>query len=109
MTIRELQEQAHATAKAKGWHDKPRDFADFIANVHGEVSEAWEDYRAGKPINYTYTDESGKPCGIPIELADILIRIGDYATDNGIDLTEALYAKGRYNDTRPYRHGDKKA
>lgn len=109
MTIRELQEQAHATAKEKGWHDKPRDFADFIANVHAELSEAWEDYRNGLPVNDRDVTASGKPIGIPIELADIFIRIAEYAYANDIDLTVALEAKMRYNATREYRHGNKLA
>ena len=67
--------------------------------VHSEVSEALEDYRAGHAVNkvwYEYKDGFkrdtpsaefyiddnwtpvlGKPCGIPSELADVVIRILD--------------------------------
>lgn len=48
-----------------------------------------------------------KPEGIPIELADILIRIADTCGARGINLTEALRLKMAYNKTRPTRHGDK--
>jgi hypothetical protein len=50
-----------------------------------------------------------KPEGVPIELADALIRIFDHAGKYGIDLVAALDIKMAYNDTRPYRHGGKKA
>lgn len=38
------------------------------------------------------TIESAKPCGIPVELADTLIRIADYAEHRGLDLN-AEYEK----------------
>lgn len=49
-----------------------------------------------------------KPCGIPIELADIVIRVADFAKKHGIDLVEAIQIKADYNRTRPHRHGGKK-
>lgn len=48
-----------------------------------------------------------KPCGIPIELADIVIRVAHFAKKHGIDLVEAIQIKADYNRTRPHRHGGK--
>lgn len=50
----------------------------------------------------------GKPEGIPIELADAIIRILDYCGYAGIDIDAAISQKHEYNKSRPYRHGGKK-
>ena len=51
--------------------------------------------------------EYGKPEGIPIELADAIIRICDTCGQYGIDLDRAIRLKMEYNKTRPYKHGKK--
>jgi NTP pyrophosphatase (non-canonical NTP hydrolase) len=51
--------------------------------------------------------EHGKPEGIPIELADVIIRICDTCGQYGIDLDRAIRLKMEYNKTRPYKHGKK--
>jgi NTP pyrophosphatase (non-canonical NTP hydrolase) len=48
-----------------------------------------------------------KPEGIPSELADAIIRILDIAAFHGIDIAHAVADKMAYNETRPYRHGNK--
>ena len=40
MNLRELQRDAHAIAKDRGWWDQERTFGDCIALVHSELSEA---------------------------------------------------------------------
>ena len=51
----------------------------------------------------------GKPVGVASELADVIIRILDVAEGLNIPVTQALIEKHQYNQTRPYRHGGKKA
>ena len=51
----------------------------------------------------------GKPQGIASELADVLIRLVDMADEHEIPLIQAVLDKHAYNQTRPYRHGGKKA
>ncbi|WP_339245232.1 hypothetical protein [Paenibacillus sp. FSL F4-0243] len=119
MSINELVKAAHENAVNKGWWNEDRSFGEIIALIHSEASEALEDYRNGsKPDEVWYqhkvtgysTDritEEHKPCGIPSELADIVIRVFDACGRYGIDLEQAINEKMAYNATRPQRHGGK--
>lgn len=49
------------------------------------------------------------PEGVPIELADTLIRVFDACHEWGIDIEEAMRIKMDFNETRPHRHGGKRA
>ena len=108
--LNELAYHIHENAKAKGWWDDERKFPEIAALIHSEVSEALEEWRSGHAPDYIYYyGEAGKPEGVPIELADAIIRIMDYAANEGIDLDEAIQVKMAYNKTRPHRHGGKLA
>ena len=48
-----------------------------------------------------------KPEGMPIELADVIIRILDMGYAEGIDIGQAIHTKMQYNKTRSHRHGGK--
>jgi NTP pyrophosphatase (non-canonical NTP hydrolase) len=102
----------------------PDTIAAKLCLVHSEVSEALEAVRDGElrlvfktidsddeRIFVNKTDEpyspKSKPDGLPAELADVVIRIGDLCGALGIDLEEAVQAKMTYNATRPQRHGGK--
>ncbi|GGF77390.1 hypothetical protein GCM10010912_23090 [Paenibacillus albidus] len=122
-SINELVKEAHENAVNKGWWNEDRSFGEVIALIHSEASEALEDYRNGKwPDEEWYTkngeiirffsdiegqDATWKPCGIPSELADIVIRVFDACGRYGIDLERAILEKMAYNATRPQRHGGK--
>lgn len=107
LNIKDLIKEAHENAKAHGWWDEDRGFGEQIALIHSELSEALEEFRDGKDYTEIYSDEKGKPCGIPTELADVLIRIFDTCGRYGIDLESAIKLKMDYNKTRPYKHGGK--
>lgn len=108
MTINEMVEIAHQTAKDKGWHDEERSFEGLIALCHSELSEALEDYRDGFEETEIYLGDGKKPCGIPIELADVVIRIANMCGYYGIDLEAAIKTKMDYNKTRSHKHGGKR-
>ena len=108
VTIAEWCEVIHACAVDHGWWEAKRPFPEIVALIHSEASEAFERYRERwDPQSIKYFDD--KPEGIPIELADIVIRVMDYCARAGIDLEEAIALKHKYNLTRPYRHGGKRA
>jgi NTP pyrophosphatase (non-canonical NTP hydrolase) len=101
--------EAHENAVAHGWWEEDRGFAEIIALMHSELSEALEEYGNGHdPQAIYYYAQKGKPEGIPIELADVVIRIFDACGRYEIDLDEAVRIKMEYNKTRPYKHGGKK-
>lgn len=122
-TITQLVKASYKNAKEHGWWDDPRRFGELIALCHSELSETLEEFRNGKEpteIYYSGTTVSGshrtmphktslckKPEGIPIELADVLIRIFDMCGHFEIDLEQAIAEKMEYNKNRPYKHGDK--
>lgn len=108
-TLNTLAHEVHSIAIEKGWWETDRTFGDVIALCHTELSEAFEEHRNGRTPTEIYTHAvSNKPEGIPIELADVIIRILDYCGKEGIDIDYAIREKIRYNKTRPHRHGGKK-
>lgn len=105
MRISEIQEKVHKTAVAHGWWDGPRSVGEVLMLMVTEIAEAMEAYRAGNP-------ESDKIPGyskLEEELADVIIRLLDFAGGEGLDIDGAVMAKMAYNETRPYRHGGKLA
>lgn len=98
--------ESHNTAKEKGWWDESRSFGELIALMHSELSEALEVYRkeGDEKVAEIYP---GYIEGVPIEIADLLIRVFDMCGKYNIDLAKALIIKMEYNKTRPYRHGGK--
>lgn len=107
MELLELQQRAHQTAVDKHWWTLHRNFGDFISLFHTELSEAFEEYRKGKALGEIYY-ENGEPKGVPIELADLIIRIADFCEHYRISLTQSVSIKMTYNETRPLLHGGKR-
>ena len=114
LTITNLVQQSHETAVDKGWYEEPKTFGELIALCHSELSEALEEFRRGNDVKEIYYEELNsllagykKPEGIPIELADVVIRVADMCGYYGIDLEEAVRIKMEYNKTREHRHGGK--
>ena len=109
-TLNKLAEECYQRAKKNGWYDgKESTFPEKLCLIHSEVSEALEEFRNGKGLDEVYfVDGNDKPEGIPIELADILIRVFDLCGRYDIDIGKAVLDKLIYNEQRSYRHGNKK-
>lgn len=73
------------------------------ALVHSEASEWLEGARHGNPADQHCPEFTSEE----IELADVLIRIFDYAGQFHLRLGAAVEAKMKFNRTRPYKHGKK--
>ena len=106
MSLNSLRDRAFLMASAKGWHDVPRPVPESLCLIHSEVSEALEGLRAGWPVDQVFIENS-KPEGIPVEMADIIIRVLDFCGEHGIDIERVVEQKMAYNATRPHRHGKK--
>jgi NTP pyrophosphatase (non-canonical NTP hydrolase) len=111
--IAEMQAEVRAVNEEKGWWDEPVTFERAIANLHGEVSEAWEAWRKWGTDDATVPmfpdDKLVKPEGVGSEFADILIRLLDDCERFGVDLVAEYERKLAYNRTRAHRHGNKRA
>ena len=105
MSVAQLQETIHRTAVEHGWWVQERPIGEVLMLAVTELAEAMEAYRDGNPSSekidgYTKVEE---------ELVDTIIRILDLAGGMEFDIEGALRAKMAYNETRPYRHGNKLA
>lgn len=87
--IKKRIEEAHKTAKEKGWHDNPREFGTLIALIHTEVSEALTEIKI----------TTRKREKIAEELADVLIRLYDCCGAFNIPLHEVDTSLPQYPET----------
>lgn len=99
-----FQRNVYETAVSKGWHDEPITTGESIALMHSELSEALEADRQGNPPD----DKIPEFSGLEAELADVIIRILDFAESRNLDVVGAMMVKNEFNKTRSYKHGGKK-
>lgn len=95
--------EIHQLARDKGWWDErkvPSAIPELICLMHSELSEALEGFRTQIP--------SGEKGCLGEELADCIIRIFDMAVACNIDIVREVEKKHLFNQTRPYRHGNKR-
>ena len=110
LDIKVLSNAINNWAEDKGWNKQlnttPESIGASLLLMTSEITEAFEEVRNGHDINEIYTKDS-KPEGLPIELADCIIRILHFCEYHNIDIEKALIIKMKYNRSRPLRHGGK--
>jgi hypothetical protein len=129
--LENIQVEIWETAERSGWHERERELPEVLALCHSELSEALEAWRDGMDlteVKYQYCAEGGtpylldtptaivdgvevlgKPEGVASELADTIIRILDVSEEEKIPTARLVLEKMRFNRTRSYRHGGKRA
>lgn len=77
----------HANAVAHGFWEPGEEptFGEYCAFIHEEISEAFSAWRNGEPDEYV---KDGKPEGVWVELADVVIRCADMFGRAGVELRE---------------------
>lgn len=115
MIIKEFAESVHHIAADHGWHEggKETHYLEYIAMIHCELSEALQEYRAGRPLVYVVAHEvrggmnnymeqvvymmgggsnfdreirnGAKPEGIAVEMADAVLRILDFLVEMKVE------------------------
>lgn len=109
MNISELQNAAHQNSIDHGFWESDFNFGEKMMLIVSEAVEAFEHWRDGQDPIEVFYGPGDKPDGVPIELADIIIRVLDLAAYYNMDIERAIEVKMKYNASRPYRHGGKLA
>lgn len=112
MTIADLVRLSHQNAVNKGFWGEDSESEQFnvaekLMLIVSEVAEAMEVDRAGIDLTHVLTRSTGKPEGFLVELADVVIRVGDLVgriTDPQT-FEDLVLQKMAYNETRPAMHG----
>lgn len=89
----------HGTGKSKS----SRNDGELIALMHSELSETLEALRHGNPKSEHLPEFTS----VEEEIADLMIRVGDFCEARHIRLEEAIIAKMEFNKSREYKHGKK--
>jgi len=98
-----LAKGVHNNAINKGWWETDRNDGELIALMHCELSEAVEALRC----NIDKSEHIPEYSGVEEELADVILRIMDFAQARNLNVAEALISKMNFNMLREYKHGGK--
>lgn len=105
------QREVHELAKSKGWYELQQRVEDVLCDPEliKHVRATW--HMARLMLIVTEVAETAECVRVRDyqgeELADISIRLKDYAESLGVDLEAEENAKHWKNSTRPHKHGGK--
>ncbi len=100
--INSLAYECHQNAVLHGFYDPPPTIEQRLLLQVSEIVEQFEGIRNN--INTKPDEHCPEFCNEEIEMADLIIRILDYAAYRNLRIGEAILAKHSYNKTRPYKH-----
>lgn len=95
----------HQVNRDKGFWDGPRNDGEIVALIHAEASEVLEALR--EPDVPPGHLDPNVFSAVEEELADIILRVLDFAGARHYKIGPAVQAKLLYNLTRPHKHGKK--
>ena len=75
---------------------KVEDFSWFITMCKQDLNNAMDFFNDGHKPNDKWND-AGKPMGISVELADLVIRVAAFVKNHGISMDGAVWAKLDWN------------
>ena len=102
--LNELAYAFHVNNQNHGFNLGEVNISQQLMLIVDEATEAHEEYRSGHAPNYVYYSDTGKPEGLPTELADIIVRTLALAAALDIDIGLVLEEKHEYNVSRPFKH-----
>lgn len=103
--IRAVAEQCHKTSAEHGfWPPEGRNKAEMMMLEVSEIAERLEAIRKPDAADHIFKDADPYFTQEEEEWADLIIRALDYAVGNGLRF-EALFAKMKFNEGRPHKHG----
>lgn len=112
MTLNKLRDECWSMAEAKGFHQGRTDSRDDnlvrLALIHTEVSEAAQVVKRHWPQDTRVWEDdlkSEKEAELSEEIADVFIRLFDFAGCLGLDLDAAVRKKMAKNGGRPRLYG----
>jgi hypothetical protein len=115
MNIETFAHEVYKNAVEHGFHPEQEGLWHWLSNqcnnMHSEVSELWDSYRADQFNNLCDKAEKMRELGLePLtcaeeEYADIIIRALDQCMRLRLDIVKILTIKHAYNKTRPFKHG----
>lgn len=123
--LNQLAQEIYANARAKGFYEEAPSVERRVVLIHAELSEAIEADRVGKycmaeirdvddylknePDHGIKADYERHIKGtVEEEMADVIIRVLDWAAYNDVDIDAHVRLKMKYNTIREYKHGNKK-